>query len=110
MTLSAHGRRRGWIARVVRSTGVRMVGHEGDPAEASWDALALPTPLALVALRARRAGEHDAKERFDSLSYLSEALLKYVVLSVHTCMAALDENSWLYWGYQLAHTDSLGGW
>jgi len=87
-----------------------MVGHEGDPAEASWDALALPTPLALVALRARRAGEHDAKERFDSLSYLSEALLKYVVLSVHTCMAALDENSWLYWGYQLAHTDSLGGW
>jgi len=74
------------------------------------DDLTLPTPLALVALRARRAADVDAKERFDSLSFLSEALLKYVVLCLHSCMESLDRDSWSYWGYQLAHGDSLGVW
>lgn len=70
----------------------------------------LPTPLARSWVRAQRSLQSGAAERYLSLGYLSEVFLKYVVLTVHTCIADLDRDAWAYWGYRLSRGEGLGEW
>ncbi len=70
----------------------------------------LPTPVARSMARALRSQQAGPAEQYLALGYLSEVLLKYVVLTLHTCIKSLDDSAWTYWGYRLSRAEGLGEW
>jgi hypothetical protein len=70
----------------------------------------LPTPLARVRLRLARVQGGERVERFNALQYLSEGLLKYLVLVFHSAVAQMDRATAQFTGYKLVRADGIGEW
>lgn len=70
----------------------------------------MPTPVARSQLRAARVSSLERAERFNSLQYLSESLIKYCCLVLLSFLQAIDTDKAHGVSYTLSRSDSLGDW
>jgi hypothetical protein len=70
----------------------------------------IPTPLARAQLRAARVSSLERAERFNSLQYLSESLIKYCALVLLSFLQRLDAAKAQGIGYSLTRANGLGDW
>jgi tetratricopeptide (TPR) repeat protein len=70
----------------------------------------IPTPLARAQLRATRVASLERAERFNSLQYLSESLMKYSCLVLLSFLEVLDAPKAHGIAYGLSRGEGMGDW